>query len=481
MARLRQSAFWICLFSVLGAFLAGIQVHAAPGDGAHAALVLGPGCDPTRPAVAHHAGGVPLAPQPHGAPIACAVQVGPTTETATIGVTSNGTVFYAPLIGHPVSKAIDLSEPSMVARSRDDGATWTARDPASTPPDSSAVPWMHVDPGTSRVWYATVGFDPERCGKATIAHISWSDDGGQTWQSPRGRDCRQLQGGMSVVEGPAPVGSARPVGYPHVVYHCGNIQDGVSPLSTHCWKSLDGGETWSYVEGPNGATKCDNERPRGRAISPDGTFYMSIQCDAGIKFAISRDEGTHWQIQPAFKTARINRLDVSSLAVDEAGNIYITWVGGGPGGSRAPGRPYLIISRDGGTRWSDPLMVAAPGVNEVTEVGIAARKPGQVAISYLGSPDGGTHWNGYITESAHVLGTHPTFWSASVNNPRQPLMTGATGTSGEHGNRMWLITDTFGPDGAPWAAFHCAYTASCDSSRVGVVGRLVRGRPDAGQ
>jgi hypothetical protein len=404
-------------------------------------------------------------------PIPCAVEVGPTTETANIGITARGTVFYAPWVAS-TTLPVSPEHPSMIARSRDDGASWTTVTATSPLPHNSLVPWMHVDPKTNRVWYATIGSDPAKCGNETIAHISWSDDEGTTWHNPVGDECRQLQGGMSVLEGPAPAAGPQPVGYPHVVYHCGNVMDGVSPLSTHCWKSLDGGHTWSYVEGPNGAPNCDNERPRGRAVAPDGTFYMSIQCTGELRLAISRDEGTTWQVRPVVATP-INRLDVSSISVDNAGDIYIAWVAGGTGGgggSPALGQPYMIVSRDGGSTWGDPLLVAAPGVDVVTEVAVRALTRGHVALAYLGSADD-TNFNGYITESWDAQKADPVFWSAPVNNPQQPLMVGPVATSAVHGDRMWFITEAFNADGTPWAAFHCAYTAACPL-RDGVVGRL---------
>jgi hypothetical protein len=86
----------------------------------------GPGCDPTRPAVAHRAGGVPIAMDARTAitPIPCAVEVGPTTETANIGITARGTVFYAPWVAS-TTLPVSPDHPSMIARSRDDGASWT--------------------------------------------------------------------------------------------------------------------------------------------------------------------------------------------------------------------------------------------------------------------------------------------------------------------------------------------------------------------
>lgn len=451
----------------------------------------GPGCDATRPAVAHRAGGAPVSPPPRPraldtataahlstttAPIPCAVIVGPTTETANIGVSPNGTVFYGPWVSFS-SLPVDPATPSMVARSRDNGATWDVLDPTSTPAHNTLVPWLDVDPQTSRVWYATLGQDAATCGSETFAHISWSDDNGRTWQNPREQSCRQLQGGMSVVEGPAPAGGARPVGYPHVVYQCGNVTDGASPLSVHCWKSLDGGQTWSYVAGPNNAPGCADERPRGRAVGPDGTFYMSIQCDDELEIAVSHNEGATWQIRPV-AAGSVDRLDVSSITTDSSGNVYIVWVAGGTGGPAgvpALGNPYLAVSHDGGATWGKPLMVAAPGVQDVTEDAITAGAKGHVAISYLGTTDG-NDFNGYITESWHADDANPVFWSAPVNNPEQPLMVGSAATSAVHGDRMWFVTVALGPGGNPWAAFHCAYTTACPL-RDGVVGRLVS-QPD---
>jgi hypothetical protein len=456
MARLRLAAISLFLFLplVIAAPLAGAG---ASGD------AVGPGCDPARPAVAHHAGGAPLASQPAAAPIPCAVLTGPTTDTATVVVASSGTLLYAP-------QSMGSWAPSMITRSGDAGATWKVLTPTSTFLHGSVIPWLDVDAQTARIWYATLGFCPTDATE-TVAHISWSDDEGATWENSPGDStgCRQLEGGMSVVEGPAPDGAPPPHGYPHVVYHCGNVMDGVVPLSAHCWTSLDGGQTWSFVQGPNSAPNCTNERPRGRAVGPDGALYMSIQCSEGLQLATSRDEGTTWQYQNVLNTT-IGRLDVSSTTVDNAGNVYIAWVDG-------EGLPWLIASQAQATSWRSQLMIAAPGVDAVTRVAIAVKEPGHVALAYVGSSDGGQTFNGFVTESRDALGGDPTFWSAPVNDPAQPLMSGSYARSSTIGDRLWFLTDTFGPDGTPWASFHCAQETPCRGGQsgqgpLGVVGRL---------
>jgi len=159
----------------------------------------------------------------------------------------------------------------------------------------------------------------------------------------------------------------------------------------------------------------------------------------------------------------------AGTAVDRHGTLYIAWIGPGT-------LPYVVTSTDRGLSWSAPMMVAAPGVQAVRRVAIAVRKRGQVALAYLGTTDG-PHFNGYITESRDVLTERPRFWSASVNDPGEPLVNAAD--SETFGDRFFFGTDTIASDGTVWAGFHCAKTGACPGRRVGVVGRLTErpGRP----
>ena len=437
---------------------AGAQAPAAAGDAAS------PGCDPARSAVAYHPGGLQGGTaliSYHRDLIPCAVVTGSTMETATVGVSQyDGTLVYAPQsTGAAIAPAVTTS--------KDDGASWKVQTPTLQTGTGSAIPWMHVDRETNRIWFAMIGPLPATCPKTdqTLAQVTWSDDEGHSWHSPPGdpADCRQLQGGMSIVEGPAPRGQPQPVHYPHVVYHCGNISDGAIPLSVHCWKSLDGGQTWSFVQGPNNPpSDCTGKYGgRGRAIGPDGTFYMSIQCQptaggiaiAGpgpLYLASSRDEGNTWNYQFVVNTSyeTTEEMLVSSLAVDQAGNLYIGWVDD-------QNKPMLIIGK--GPTWGSPLDVAEPSVNYVNRVAVAVNNPGHVAVAYVGSTGGvlGT-FNGYIAESRDALSSDPTFLGASVNDPQKPLMSSAyaDAITADQG-RIWLLTTAFGPDGTPWAAFHC--------------------------
>ena len=116
------------------------------------------------------------------------------------------------------------------------------------------------------------------------------------------------------------------------------------------------------------------------------------------------------------------------------------------------------------------MMIAAPGMRQVRHTAITASGTGHIAVAYLGSTDGGARFSGYITESPNALAHRPLFWSAAVNNPARPLISGSRPQS--FGDRLFLISDTFGPDNTPWAAFHCAYESACPNERIGIAGRL---------
>src|SRR5436190_22194506 len=103
----------------------------------------GPGCDPTRRAVAHHAGGAVLDPQPQGAPIACGMFTGYGGAEARVGVTNDGAVVYEPAVltpgiagtgyvpGAPGSRPQTQVSPGGLAVTRHDGRTWRIVRPAN--------------------------------------------------------------------------------------------------------------------------------------------------------------------------------------------------------------------------------------------------------------------------------------------------------------------------------------------------------------
>jgi hypothetical protein len=451
---------------------------------AHAAG-LRTGCDRSRPALAYRAGSTrALKPQPARRPIPCLAVIDQhSSESADANVLRSGRILYAPLVENPYPAPLDDKGPAEIATSDNGGSSWKAILPGDANHILDVPPWMSVDPQTQRIWFATVL--PDLCG----AEISWSDDGGRTWQTNPAVGCPAM-GSESVLEGPAPPGGAKPAGYTHVVYYCANASD-LSPSTLWCYRSLDGGTSFSFTGSfpdPPPQPGCNTEHAaRPGAVGADGDLYFPIFQCGSLSMAISRDEGASWQL------VHIGSYDVqdmytTSVAVDADGNVYLAWIeavlgpptqasqpaGGGPNPAteaiNGAGIPMLSVSRDHGAHWSKPVGVGPPGVKDAQTIAIAAHGAGQVAISYLANTDGGKLVDGWLTETTQALSPRGVWWAAPLNDPRTPLIDTSQSTS--FGNRLFFNTDSFAPSGQPWAAFHCAYTAACPGERIGVVGRL---------
>jgi hypothetical protein len=407
--------------------------------------------------------------------------VGQSVESATIGVTRSGDVFYAPRDDNSAAPPQNtLQGPEYVVRSRNLGASWTALSSGGPTTGGLVPPWMSVDPVTSRIWFLTTL--PGLQG----ARLSWSDDDGHSWQTNPAVGCRGPgatmclgEGSEKVLEGPAPRGGPRPHGYPHVVYYCGNGGVDVVPTTLACYRSLDGGRTFTAIGAvPDPPTPKPGDCgvshvARPGVAGPDGDLYFPLDLCGNLGIAISRDEGATWQ-RRTIATTHVLDLYTTSVATDSAGDVYVVWVAGAGTAAGVEGRglPYLTVSRDHGRTWSKPIMVAAPGVRQVMHEAITATGGGRIAITYLGSDSSAADaaFNGYITESEDALARRPVFLSASVNSPARPLYPGSHTET--FGDRLFFIEDAFGPDGTPWAAFHCADEPSCPGKRIGVVGRL---------
>jgi hypothetical protein len=117
---------------------------------------LGPGCDPDRPAIAHHAGGIRVA---HGreanAPIPCSTNTGFRTSEIGLVVTNSGSI-----VGF--QPALQTGLPFGVLRSVDQGETWDLIFPASpnAPPRITAVDEnLAIDRTTGRIFWESPGYE----------------------------------------------------------------------------------------------------------------------------------------------------------------------------------------------------------------------------------------------------------------------------------------------------------------------------------
>jgi hypothetical protein len=457
--------------------VAGVAVTALPGvTGASARG----SCVFEQRAVAHHAGGAILHPQPSGGPVACGMRTGFGGSEARVVLTNDGTAVYQPAVlspgvagtgfaaGAPGPHPQTQADPGGLAVSSDGGTSWRFVKPMGTywtPQDDQ----LYVDRRTGRVfWYAmqpdvipSDGLPLWEQSPFGYANLMTSRNDGSTWHHVAipGYFASENPRFMS---GPPPAGQPKPHGYPDVVYWCGNNVLFVYG-ARECWRSLDGGGSWQergvlFHRGPSERPECgggeeqfndsDGNYPQA---APDGSLYVMVACGGQTFLAKSTDEAGSWPVvQHGGMPLTIPAAD--ELRIDPAGNMYAVRLSGS--------HLLLRLSRDDGLTWTAPLDMTAPGVDTILQWFLAVRGPGDVAVSYLGERPGGSGYDGYLTETKDALATDPVFWSATVNDPKTPLTTdnGATPAKDD------FIGGDIGPDGDAWGAFYEDCTSGSKSA-----------------
>jgi hypothetical protein len=385
------------------------------------------GCNRAWPVVAHRGGGS-VVRMPSGArlPVACATETGYATSESSIAVTNDGVLVYSPA----------ETENSM-ARSLNAGAGWSLTYPAAEQPTSfwnTVDPFVIADRRTGRVFWAHAtgpfrnqGGLPEEAGFFLAAAYGFqvyaSSDDGRSFTTA---DYQTAPTGdwEKVFVGPAPpasTGAAQPVGYPDVVYLCANSPLEVSGPGRLCYKSLDGGITFA----PAGYTSPTASNPpdicpplnfNTGVVDSQGTIYQPVNCEHSAYVVVSGDEGAseRWIPEKDAPTGTVTSGTNLQLAIDQADNLYAIW--------SANGLVYLAISRDHAQTWSAPLMIAAPGVQNVQRPAIAAGAAGHVAITYYASREPAAQLlSAFITQTGDALDVQPLFYSGAINDPAAPI------------------------------------------------------------
>jgi hypothetical protein len=285
-------------------------------------------------------------------------------------------------------------------------------------------------------------------------------------------------------------------GYPNIVYTC-STQAGATiySVAAMCLKSLDGGLSWAPTGEPAFVTDMQEENDLGVQgychgaighgyVGSDGTVYIPKGLCGQPWLAISHDEGATWErVQVSNLGMPQTEIGVyeheASVAADAKGNVYYFWMG-------HDRLPYLAESRDEGKTWGKPMMVGVPGLKEAALPHLDAGGVGKVAIVYYGStnspgppfpeaddckpdivgcfsklfflnpPDPKSYrdvtWNGYMTVTANALDKRPVFYTASVNDPSDPMVRGTCGPI-----RCKSVYDfidvAIDRHGVPWAAY----------------------------
>jgi hypothetical protein len=475
--------------AVLGATLAfalvwsEAQVTAGPGSA---------GDGSGGPAVAHHADGkvVKSGPLTHDVPDPALYRIGYPAVEPTLGRTKKGNVFYT---------AFQSNTRIEVVKSSDEGKTWEVVSPKFPNGRNAQLlsfdPYLYVDKYTSRVYTIDL--------TVACAYLSYTDDEAKSWTTNPLACGRPVNDHQTLFSGPPAVSPT--AGYPNIVYYCWNDVG-----SSSCGKSLNGGITFAPTGSPAfggydpDAGDPESEDPQDKFcgglhghgfVGPDGTVYLPKGHCGDPWLAISKDEGMTWT-RVRIATNGVAHHEAGVVA-DAKGNVYYLWV--------ARDRlPYLAVSKDGGETWSDPMMIGSPGVKESNLPGIDIGGTGKIAIVYMGSenspgkpfprqpectaiqacpaPKGydNVTWNGYMTITTTALDKNPVFYSATVNDPKDPLIRQNCGP-GRCRAAYDFIDIIVDRDGSVWGAFVdgcisiCSTTGPNNTGEDGVVGRLIGG------
>jgi hypothetical protein len=423
----------------------------------------------------------------------------------TLGVTNEDNVFYTAIQGNTRVE---------VVRSKDDGKSWEIVSPTLPNGRNAQIvsfdPYLYVDDaeGADRIFTIDL--------TVACAYLSFSDDEGESWTTNPLACGRPVNDHQTLFSGPPAISPT--LNYPNVVYYCWNDIG-----SSSCSKSLDGGITFVPTGtpafngyDPNAETPGPPESPTGHRpancgglhghghVGADGTVYIPKGHCGQPWLAISHDEGATWdRVQVADNGVADHE---ASVATDAKGNIYYVYIG-------ADRLVYLVTSKDGGKKWSKPLMIAAPKVNESGIPSLDVGGVGKIAVAYMGTtnspgkpfpkspgtqtnPDcqvaqldcpppaeyANTTWNGYVTISADALDSNPVFYSAPVNSPKDPFKRETCGPGRCGLTILDFIDVVIAPDGEVWSAWVDACTLSCaaqdgakDAGSEAVVGHFVGG------
>jgi hypothetical protein len=420
--------------AIAAAVLAGALAPASPAAAVKVAAPKLAGCNRSLPVLAHRAGAVPVRVARSRVPVACVDETGYASSESSLAVTSDGALVYSPA----------QTENSM-ARSLDSGASWSLTYPAV---EQATAFWNTVDPfviadrRTGRVFWSHAtgpvrneGGLPQGAGFYLAAaygfQIYSSSDDARTFATADYQTAPTGDWEKVFVGPPPPAAAEKPVGYPDIVYLCANSPVEVSGPGRLCYKSLDGGATFSIAgyTSPTASNPQDICPPLNfntGVVDSLGTIYQPVDCEHSAYVVVSHDEGASetWIPEPDAAKGTVVSGTNLKLAIDDADNLYATWTAGE--------LLYLSVSRDYARSWSAPMMIAGPGLHSVQLPAVAAGAAGNVAVTYYAaSAPSAPLASAYITQTADALDPRPLFYTGALNDPKAPFFKdpGLTGGS----------------------------------------------------
>lgn len=353
---------------------------------------------------------------------------GATGPELNIGVASNGYIFVGGW--------------GAIARSTDDGLTWTPHN--LRPVGFAADRVLIVDKATDRVLV-----DDTYLG-CTI--LTWSDDYGQTWSNNPDACGAGATDHQKIAVGKRTTIPAPPaIAYPNLIYVCAN---GLS--HTDCGVSNDGGLTFQTV-GHHGVGCAFQGVPVAGA---DGWLYEpTSQC--GLQVRMTGTNGLTWA--PISVPATASR-DTPDMAVTADNTLYVFY-------TDANWKPAFMRGANRGASWSGPYSVPVPGLTSAVFPSIVAGANGKIALSFYGTTDdpagwdknpgnapASVQWHGYVAIVTDAAAANPTVEPVQVTPANDPLQIGCLSKLGSCLNN---IADYMDIDVGPSGRVYSVYTDGC--------------------
>lgn len=465
-----------------------VALLAAPAAaGARGASPAARGCHARWPVHALRAGpGTTHPAHVRRLPLACGVRTGYATSETTLAVTRSGAILFSP-----------ARSENTLARSTDGGRRWSLVGPSvlqHTNLWNTDDPQVVIDPRTGRLFWVhtthAVGIDqplpgqspadwlvPLAVADARGFQVFSSVNRGRSWHTANYSQANTADWEKLFVGPPRPAASGvpQPHGYPDVVYMCANAPQEVIGPGRACYRSLDGGASFTNLgfEVPSASSPvfCPPLAANTGVVSRTGIVYIPQSCLSGSYLAISSNEGKSFSWVRVPGAPATNGLGANvQLAIDSAGNLYLLWLGSSG--------LQLVISRDGGENWSHPLSVSPPQQKNIALPALAAGRRGHIGIVYYANTGAaGGALNGYVSETMNALARRPLFYLGTVNNPRHPIF---HNYGQSHSPRADFIGAAYGSRGGVWGGMVDQLRPPDSAGRVatsGYVGRLVFRRP----
>lgn len=380
--------------------------------------------------------------------------IGFTTFEPTLGITSTGSMFFTNYRG--TGDGTHIIKGINYGQEWEDVGPFNPVFPTTGQVPSSNDPYVYVDKWTDRV----VKFDMHAL---TAMFVEYSDDDGSSWSVPLSAEgYYSPQDHQSIASMPDVNG----IGFHETIYvFC--INTGSSAVGPQCSRSLNGGVTWDIQRPgyPIGEPQCSGLHGHVAGGS-DGSVYRGNPSCEGPAVYRSLDGGYTWTEHTISTTVGMQdgwHNHEVAVAVDEGGNVHTTWIA-------TDNMPYYAYSRDQGDTWSEPMMIAAPGVNQTGFPTIFAGDEGRVALGYIGLQNGQSGWNGYMAVLTDAFNEYPLITSVSVNLFEDPLDSSEDCGNVRCGGFGDFIDIEIDDEGRPWIAL-----AHNVRNQEGIVGTFVTG------